>query len=127
MAMKEHYFISDSDGALYDTRDAGWSSAPLRPNYKWHHSEIETVADLKATLRAGAYAWPGGYPLFFATADGAALSFTTARKEFRTIASAIADDDKSGGWRIEACGINFENGGLVCGHSGETIESAYGD
>lgn len=33
-----------------------------------------TIDDLKAHLEADKYAWPGGYPLFFITSDGAARS-----------------------------------------------------
>jgi hypothetical protein len=32
-------------------------------------------------LEAGPYAFPGGYPRFFITADGEALSFESARKK----------------------------------------------
>jgi len=35
--------------------------------------KINTVKDFGEALRNGPYAWPGGYPLFFITADGGAL------------------------------------------------------
>ena len=123
--MKEHFMIGD-DGALYDTRAVNWSSNPLRKNYSFSRRFIETVADVKATLRAGQFAWPGGYPMFFITSDGAALSFAAARSEFYNVASAVNDkiDD---GWRIVATEINYEDNDLICDHTGEKIESAYGD
>lgn len=34
---------------------------------------IKTISDFRAAYRNGPYAWPGGYPLFFVTADGAAI------------------------------------------------------
>jgi hypothetical protein len=120
-----HLFISD-DGNLYDTRNAAWSSAkPLRANYCHTKTDIATVADLKATLRNGGYAWPGGYPLYFITNDGAALSFETVRREFRIVADAIRQNDRSG-WRVVGCDINYEDDDLFCDHSGDKIESAYG-
>jgi hypothetical protein len=124
--MQNHYFISETDGSLHDTRDPNWSSNPLRPNYRRHHSRISSIADLKATLRAGPYAWPGGYPLYFITNDGAALSFDSARTEFSLIARSI-EDNNNDGWRIVACDINYEDDSLYCDHTGDKIESAYGD
>jgi hypothetical protein len=114
------------EGDLYDTRAADWSRHPLRANYERTHQNIETVADFKATLRNGAYAWPGGYPMFFITSDGGALSFGAAKSESRNIMEAIADKSNNG-WRVVACDINYEDADLVCDHTGETIESAYGD
>ncbi len=127
MANPEHFFTGDSNGALYDTRAENWShEKPLRENYNWHHTVIETLADLKATLRAGPFAWPGGYPMFFITQDGAALCFATVRKEFRQVVWDIVND-ASTGWRVVACDINFEDGELIDGHTGGRIESAYAD
>jgi hypothetical protein len=34
---------------------------------------IKSVSDYRKAVRNGPYAWPGGYPLFFVTSDGAAL------------------------------------------------------
>jgi len=33
---------------------------------------IESISDFRAAIRNGAYAWPGGYPMFFVMADGGA-------------------------------------------------------
>lgn len=128
MTLPPHLFIGDSTGgALYDTRVAQWSRMPpLRPNYERHHRDIATIADLKATLRAGPCAWPGGYPLYFMCSDGEALSFASVRENLREIMSAIRDRDNSG-WHIVACEVNHEDTELVCAHSGERIESAYGE
>jgi hypothetical protein len=125
MTKPNHMFVSDN-GALYDTRDADWSANPLRSNYSRHHREIRTVADLKATLRAGEWAWPGGYPLYFVTSDGGALSFDTVKAELFNVIWEI-QTETDGGWRVVGCDINYEDGDLVCDHSGDPIESAYGD
>lgn len=122
----EHLFIS-SDGNLYDTRVPDWyRSAPLRANFKCGHTEIASCADLKATLRYGQYAWPGGYPLYFMASDGGALSFEAVRDNLRQVMNAIQQRDNSG-WRVVACDINWEDSSLVCDHTGKPIESAYGE
>ena len=108
------------DGALYR---AGNYSTAVRPNYSGHRRTIETVADLKATLRAGPYAWPGGYAPYFVTADGAVLSFAAARDEFATIAAAIRDNDTRGGWRIVGTDCTADDDDTpVCDHTGRPIE-----
>lgn len=124
--MKEHLFASEIDGALYDTRLTNWSKQqPLRSVFNRTYGEIKTTAELRATLRAGAYAWPGGYPRFFVTSDGAALSFDSVRQNLREVIGAILRDDRRGGWRVTGYAINWEDRELYCDHSGEKIESAY--
>lgn len=126
-ARPEHFFVG-SDGDLYRTDRPGWSlSAPVRRNYRRTAREVATAADLKATLRAGGSAWPGGYPLYFLTSDGAALSFESVRKNLRKVLDAIKHGDNSGGWRVVGCDVNWEDGTLTCEHSGKRIASAYAD
>jgi hypothetical protein len=88
---------------------------------------IKSVSDYRKAVRSGAYAWPGGYPLFFVTSDGAALCWNCgAKKERRNVLEAIRD--KSGnGWRIVAVDINWEDGDLCCDNCSERIESAYAE
>lgn len=124
--MLDHFFVNSSDGALHDTREPNWHNKPLRPNYQRTHRNIRSVADFKATLRNGRFAWPGGYPVYLIYSDGAALCFDCAAKETRNIMPSIqskARDD----WRVVACDINYENPDLYCEHCGEQIESAYGE
>ena len=78
-------------------------------------------------IEAGAYAFPGGYPRFFITSDGEALSFESAQKNKALIIEAINTDDKSGGWQVIGCDINWEDQHLYCANSNKKIESAYGD
>lgn len=112
--------IGVDDGALY--RVGNWRD-PIRRNYSRHRRTIETVADFKATLRAGPFAWPGGYALYFVTADGAALSFNAAFAEFSIIARAIRNDDTRSGWRVAAtaCAADDDEP-TTCDHTGETIQ-----
>jgi len=113
-------FVSESDGCLYDTNRADWTINPVRENYCWHHRTIESGADLRACLRAGAFAWPGGYPLFFVTSDGGALSFDAVRTELFQVIYSIRHgiDD---GWRVVACCIADGDEEVYCDHTGEPI------
>jgi len=103
---------------------AGEFSTPLRTNYKFQHHNITSGQDLRATLRAGEFAWPGGYQLFFITSDGAALSFDSVRKNLRSVLDSIRTKCNDG-WRVVACDINYEDTELTCDHSGEPIPAAY--
>ena len=75
-----------------------------------------TTLEVKRALRAGPYAWPGGYPLYFITMDGAAFSFDTMRERFREEASAVAGVQ-----------VNYEDAALYCDYTGERIPSAYAE
>ena len=86
-----------------------------------------TLLDIKRQLRSGPYAWPGGYPVYFVTSDGAALSFKAVRAEWRNIVSAHLTADTHCGWHIAGADINWEDSNLYCDHTNERIESAYAD
>jgi hypothetical protein len=88
--------------------------------------KINTPSDFGRAIKSGPYAWPGGYPIFFVTSDGAALSFDSAKENAKQICQAIRDRDR-GGWRVIGADINWEDANLFCDHSGEPIESAYGE
>ncbi len=89
--------------------------------------DINSISDFRKAMRNGPYAWPGGYPLYFITSDGAALSFKSAKAERRQILHAIAYPERADQWRVIATDINWEDPDLHCDHSGERIESAYAD
>ncbi len=85
-----------------------------------------TTAEFQAALESGPYAWPGGYPLYFATLDGAALSFAAAKEERAQIIESI-QSRLNDGWRVVCVAVNWEDSTLMCDHTGELIESAYGE
>lgn len=87
--------------------------------------QIATPADFGRALKQP-YAWPGGYPLFFITGDGAALCFKCGRKEGARITASIRDNCNDG-WKVEAVDVNWEDTELMCDHCSELIESAYGE
>lgn len=121
----DHLFVSETDGGLYDTRKKDWHLKPIRPNFRRSYREIDTVSELKATLRNGQYAWPGGYPLYLITHDGGILHFDCARDNFRSIVWSIRNQINDG-WLVCACEVNYESE-LYCDHCSELIESAYTD
>jgi hypothetical protein len=121
--LPDHLFVGD-EGQLFDTRIDNWHiQTPQRWDYHKHHQTIQTVAHLKATLRAGSYAWPGGYPLYFITTDGGALSFETVRDEFSNVVWSVKNQANDG-WQVCACDVNWEDADLIDDHTGEYIESA---
>ena len=87
---------------------------------------INSISDFRRAVRNGPYAWPGGYPVYFITSDGEALSFKAVRENRREILEAIRDRDNSG-WRVVGMDVNWEDGELTCAHTNERIESAYAD
>jgi hypothetical protein len=82
-----------------------------------------TIQQLRQDLE-NPYAWPGGYPRFFITHDGEALSFKSAKENQPLIETAIAELSNDG-WRVIACEINWEDSDLYCCDSGDLIEAAY--
>jgi len=88
-------------------------------------TRIEALRQAKHAIR-NKYAWPGGYPLYIVTADGEALSYDAARTEWASIVYATLHGLRDG-WRVLGADINWEDTALFCAHTGERIESAYGE
>lgn len=85
-----------------------------------------TLEQFNEQLASGPYAWPGGYPVYFVTSDGAALSFAAAKKEAELIRASIAEKSNDG-WQVVGADINWEDPQLYCEHTGQRIESAYAE
>jgi len=69
-----------------------------------------------------AYAWPGGYPVFYLALDNSVVCATCANKdEYRTWNT----DDRD--HILVADGINWEDSALYCDDCQERIESAYAE
>jgi hypothetical protein len=123
--MNRPEYFKEFDGQLYDTRKEQWHKKPLRVVYSQGQWNIGNTQQLKAAIRHGPYAWPGGYPLFFIANDGEALCFDCVRENLREVLSAITQGINDG-WKIVSVGVNYEDDDCFCGHCGEQIESAYG-
>jgi hypothetical protein len=64
-----------------------------------------------------AYAWPGGYPLFYLDNHGSVLCADCA--------TDTLDDEYSA--ELVACDINYEEPLMYCDQCDKHIEPAYGD
>lgn len=79
---------------------------------------IKVHAAMRHILEAGklpAYAWPGGYPLFYLTDQNSILC-----PEHANVEDEYSDET------LEAYDVNYEDSDLWCEH-GHRIESAYAE
>ena len=83
------------------------------------------VEKVKAFIRMP-YAWPGAYPLYAITADGAALCKTCGKKHAKTLIDETRQKCNTG-WQIVGVDVNWEDSSLTCDNCNQPIESAYGD
>lgn len=67
------------------------------------------------------YAWPGGYPLYAITNDGAALCHECCGNEREWIGTTTGSD----GWCVIGMDINWDQCDLMCDHCGKVVESAF--
>jgi hypothetical protein len=88
--------------------------------------EIKTPQDFGLALKAGPYTSPGGYPIYFVTEDGGALSFATAWNERANIAQAIVSGADPQ-WRVIGWDVNWEDAELYDDPTQNRIASAYAD
>jgi len=54
------------------------------------------------------------------------LSYDAVKENYREVLSAVKNHDNNG-WKVIAADVNWEDGFLCCAHTGEKIESAYGE
>ena len=80
---------------LHEFEGSLWrGSEVIRENYSKGHTAMSSLADVKSALRSG-----GGYPCYFITRDGAALSFAAVREEFHQVCYDWMHG-ASTGWRV---------------------------
>jgi len=86
------------------------------------------ITDLKKGLglepgkELPSYVWPGGYPVYYITADGGALCPKCANEN-----AEQEDDPNDPQWFLIAQEANWEDENLFCDACSAHIESAYGD
>lgn len=81
-----------------------------------------------------AFAWPGGYPLYYLTQDCAVLCPDCVNREIHLIHSARPVRDKRGRlersadpqWNVVGFDVNWEDADCQCENCNGRIESAYG-
>ncbi len=124
----EHLFAG-CEGDLYDTRVPQWNyGKPLRALYSGIKSRkidsgVAGTVQVRAALRHGGFAWPGGYALFFITSDGAVLSFKAVRENLRSVLDSTLHKSRDG-WRVVGIDSveNADGEPVICDHTGEAIE-----
>ena len=122
-------FMTGIDGALYDTSAKRWAyNEPLRANYSGHKLEFESLHDVKASIRAGEFTFPGGYRLAFVTSDAAILSYKTVVDNWRLVVGEWFDPHPNDQWRVVGL-VNVDDcdDTMVCDHSGEVLNDPDSD
>jgi hypothetical protein len=79
-----------------------------------------------------AFAWPGGYPIFYVFRDGGVVCPKCVAKEIELIDHANKEKQpprhaSHGGWAVDACEVNWEEPDMHCDHCGRRIPSAYAE
>ena len=82
---------------------------------------------IKARLREGPWAWPGGYPVAFLAENGDVVSWEAVRASWRDVARAHIRSAPWDEWALACEFIHWEGPAYVCAVTGKPIPSAYGD
>ena len=97
------------------------TSAVIRKDQARSYRLITNVNELKSTIRAGEYTFPGCYRLFFITSDGASLSFASVLENIDSVIWSIRNDVDDG-WKVEGLSGTHEcDEDVHCDHSNELI------
>jgi hypothetical protein len=91
---KDHWIF---EGSLY-SRQIGYD-VPLRADFCRHHREINKGPELCASLRAGAFVFPGGYEISYITDDGALLCSHCVRENLDCVIWSIRHECNDG-WKV---------------------------
>jgi len=94
-----------------------WDSLTDAKEWDLHYSEWRPIG-----LEYDAYAFPGGYPLYYITKDDGILCPACCNKNISRCAGG--DDDQ---FLIVGCEINYEDKCLTCDECSQPIEAAYGE
>jgi hypothetical protein len=98
----------------------------VRENYSRHYPVITTSREFTASLRAGAYAWPGGYEIVFVCDDGATLCHKCARNVAPQIMRDIAEHNRGSGWRVTGLFTTAETDERVqCDHCNRVLQKEW--
>lgn len=68
------------------------------------------------------HAWPGGYPIYYITADCGTLCPDCVNKNLK-----LLNDKNDKQWYVVGAECNYENDSLYCDNCNKQIESAYGE
>lgn len=91
----------------------------------FHHSHISSGLQFRESIRAGAYAWPGGYAVAYVCDDGGVLCPQCAKENAPLILRSIRAKARDG-WRVVACESvehHDEDAAMCCDHCGVTLST----
>ena len=126
--MLDYFMVSECDGGLYDTRKPGWAyNPPLRAGFSRTHRTINNARELCATLRAGAYTFPGGYTIALYTDGGEMASIAGLLVDRSALRTALWDIRHGMHGRIIGADTYDEGPTVQCCYTNRDIESSYGD
>lgn len=80
----------------------------------------QQLADVLVNGKLPAYAWPGGYPVYYLAADNGVLCPACANEY-------TPDRDNQKQLEPVVYGINYEDPALYCEHCNKRVESAYAE
>jgi hypothetical protein len=105
-------------------REDLFSNYMQRFEYRGHYQTIDNTRQLKALLREGQYAFPGGYAVIAYTSDGAALCNKCIKENLSSVLWSIRHN-ASDGWKV--CGLDLyygveDNGETYCDNCGKNWE-----
>lgn len=95
---------------------------------------ITTISDLRAAVRNGPFAWPGGYQMRFICSDGESMCFDCVTAHKREVLHAITHIESEDypewlvkDWRVVAFEIHYEGEAEICANCNAEIPSVCGD
>lgn len=112
------WYVSDHGNAsILDLTIPDGTTRPTRP----HAEAVESTRMDDGKLPA--FAWPGGYPLYYVAKDCEAFCPSCANGENGSDCGKSNDDD----WHLVGVELNYEDDSLTCVHCNARIESAYAE
>lgn len=85
---------------------------------------INSPADFAEVLKAGPFAFPGGYAIVFSTSDGYMVHWKCVNRRRAQFRDAIKRKDSE---RVTSAGIYWEGPPEECAVCGKPVVSEYGD
>jgi len=123
MSKYERFNHDDGNLGLYEP--GSLKAALVRENYSRHYRQISNSREFFASLRAGPYAWSGGYDVMLVTSDGGLLCHACAHANARLVADSIWHGYRDG-WRVGSllC-TNETDSECACDHCGRVVKEEY--
>ena len=123
--MPKYESMITCDGSLNLYEPGSLKPALVRENYSRHYRQISNSREFFASLRAGPYAWPGGYDVMFVTSDGGLHCHACAHANARLVADSIWHGYRDG-WHVEGllC-TNETDSECACDHCGGVVKEEY--